>query len=113
VACARRATPTLPPGEYRFRVKAVTETGGGSGEATSLAITVVPRFWKRNWFLGGTTAGAIGALVAGMRYLTWRKLQSRLEIHERQRAIERERARIARDLHADLGASLTQIALLS
>jgi signal transduction histidine kinase len=63
--------------------------------------------------LSGTLVVAVGALVAGVRYLTWRKVQSRLEILERQRAIERERARIARDLHDDLGASLTQIALLS
>jgi signal transduction histidine kinase len=103
----------LPPGEYRFRVKAVTETGEGTGEATSLAITVVPRFWKTSWFLGSTLVVGVGALIAGVRYLTWRKLQSRLEVLERQRAIERERARIARDLHDDLGASLTQIALLS
>lgn len=103
----------LPPGEYRFRVKAVTETGEGAGEVTSLAITVAPRFWKTSWFLGGNLVLAVGALVAGVRYLTWRKVQSRFEILEHQRAIERERARIARDLHDDLGASLTQIALLS
>jgi signal transduction histidine kinase len=103
----------LPPGEYRFRVKGVTENGEGTGEETSLAITVTPRFWKTTWFLGGTFVVAVGALVASVRYLTWRKLQSRLEILERQRAVERERARIARDLHDDLGASLTQIALLS
>jgi signal transduction histidine kinase len=103
----------LPPGEYRFRVKAVTETGEWTGEETSLAITVPPRFWKASWFLGGTSVLAVGALVAGVRYMTWRKLKSRLEILEGQRAIEGERARIARDLHDDLGASLTQIALLS
>jgi signal transduction histidine kinase len=48
-----------------------------------------------------------------VRYATWHKMQSQLEIVEGQRAIERERSRIARDLHDDLGASLTQIALLS
>jgi signal transduction histidine kinase len=103
----------LPPGKYRFRVKAVTEAGAGTGEVTALAITVAPRFWKTSWFLGGTLVVAVGALVTGVRYLTWRKVQSRLEVLERQRAVERERARIARDLHDDLGASLTQIALLS
>ena len=103
----------LPPGEYRFRVKAVTETGGWTGEETSLAITVAPRFWKTSWFLGGTLMVTVGVLIAAVRYLTWRKLQSQFEILEGQRAIERERARIARDLHDDLGASLTQIALLS
>ncbi len=103
----------LPPGEYHFRVRAVTETGEWTGEVTSLAITVPPPFWKTKWFLGGTLALMVGALIAGVRYATWRKMQSQLQMLEGQRAIERERARIARDLHDDLGASLTQIALLS
>lgn len=111
---SREASYTyLPPGEYRFRVQAVTETGEGTGEMTSLAITVTPQFWKTRWFLAVALLVAVGALIVGVRYLTWRKVQARLEILERQRAIERERARIARDLHDDLGASLTQIALLS
>jgi signal transduction histidine kinase len=63
--------------------------------------------------LGFVAVLAVGALVLGVRYATHRKLQTRLEILERQRALERERARIARDLHDDLGASLTRIALLS
>jgi len=40
-------------------------------------------------------------------------LHRRLEHLKRQRAVERERARIARDIHDDLGASLTRIAMLS
>jgi signal transduction histidine kinase len=40
-------------------------------------------------------------------------MQLKLERLEHQRAIERERQRIARDIHDDLGANLTQIALLS
>jgi signal transduction histidine kinase len=63
--------------------------------------------------LGAVLVLTVGAVVAGVRYLSDRKLQARLEILERQRALERERARIARDLHDDLGASLTRIALLS
>jgi signal transduction histidine kinase len=42
-----------------------------------------------------------------------RKLQRKLERVERQQAIERERSRIARDIHDELGASLTRITLLS
>jgi len=56
---------------------------------------------------------SVGALVAGVRYATYRKLQSQLENLNRQRALDRERTRIARDLHDDLGASLTRIGLLS
>lgn len=111
---SREASYTyLPPGEYRFWVQTVTETGEIAGETTSVAITVTPHFWKTRWFFGVVLLVAVGALLVGVRYLTWRKMQARLETLERQRAIERERARIARDLHDDLGASLTQIALLS
>src|ERR1043166_3813172 len=41
------------------------------------------------------------------------ELRRALEASERQRAVERERARLARDMHDDLGASLTRISMLS
>ncbi len=40
-------------------------------------------------------------------------MRRKLDRLERQRAIERERARIARDIHDNFGASLTRISLLS
>jgi signal transduction histidine kinase len=40
-------------------------------------------------------------------------MRHKLEVLEHQRAIERERTRIAKDIHDDLGASLTRINLLS
>jgi len=59
-----------------------------------------------------TVAGA-GLVGLGVLWVTRRRIHSRLEQVERQRAIERERARIARDIHDDLGASLTRITMLS
>jgi signal transduction histidine kinase len=78
------------------------------GKAKGVAVTLLS-----SWILGAAVVLTVGALVAGVRYLAWRKLQAQLQVMERQRALERERARIARDLHDDLGASLTRIALLS
>ena len=44
---------------------------------------------------------------------TRRRMRRRLELVERQRDIERERTRIARDIHDDLGSHLTRISMIS
>ena len=41
------------------------------------------------------------------------RYRRRVEMLEREHALERERARIAQDIHDDLGASLTQIGFIS
>jgi signal transduction histidine kinase len=55
----------------------------------------------------------VGAVAGVVRHLSVRRIQAQLEQLERQRAVERDRARIAKDIHDDLGAGLTHIALLS
>ncbi len=47
------------------------------------------------------------------RYHSFRRLRHRLEMVEQQAALDRERARIARDIHDDLGCRLTKIVLLT
>jgi signal transduction histidine kinase len=103
----------LPPGQYQFRIQSVTETGEKTGEILSLPMTVSPPFRQTTWFQGSLLVLLVGALVAAVRYETWRKMQMQLELLHQQRAVELERSRIARDIHDDLGANLTQIALLS
>ena len=48
-----------------------------------------------------------------MRYVILRRLRLRLRRLEQEAAVQNERARIAKDLHDDLGAHLSQIAMLS
>src|SRR5207302_6183095 len=78
-----------------------------------LAFSVLPWFWQTLWFK--TAALTIGAALVAVAVLavTRRRLRRKLEALEQQRALERERARIARDIHDDLGASLTSITMLS
>jgi signal transduction histidine kinase len=103
----------LPPGDYTFRVIACNNDGLWNEQGATLAFTVLPAFYQTWWFsslavLAG--AGAVGGIAYG---ISRRRHRHRLEHLERQRALERERARIARDIHDDLGASLTRITLLS
>lgn len=105
--------PHLPPGNYEFRVVACNNTGLWNQEGARLVFNVRPHFWETWWFkLAGGVATVLlgGAVAAGwMRRRYWQKI-NRLEA---RRALEQERARIARDIHDDLGASLTRISLLS
>jgi signal transduction histidine kinase len=103
----------LPPGEYQFRVQSLSEAGEWTGAMVSLPITVVPPFWRTTWFRSVVLLIIVAALVAGVRNATRRKMKVQLEKLDRERALELERTRIARDIHDDLGSNLTQIALLS
>ena len=103
----------LPPGDYVFRVTACNNDEFWNENGASLAFTKLPYFWQTWWFQ--TLALAMGAAGVGIAVMSVmrRRVRRKLELLERQRALERERARIARDIHDDLGASLTRISMLS
>lgn len=107
------AYPHLPAGRYRFQVEAGDRNGDWNQAGVSLDFEVLPFFWQTLWFR------AVGAILftlivaAIVRYVSFRRLQLQLQQAEQQSALHRERARIAKDIHDDLGATLTQIAIFS
>jgi len=106
--------PGLAPGNYRFRVIASSEDGiwDESQAGASLDIIVLPAFWQTAWFRV-VAALLLLALVSGIVfYVSTQRLQRQLANMRQQQALENERARIARDIHDQVGASLTQISLL-
>jgi signal transduction histidine kinase len=104
--------PKLPPGEYRFEVRASNEDGLWNLVGSALTFMVQPPFWRTWWFLSGSASLLLAGVVGLVYYLSTQRLQRQVERLRQQQALERERARIARDLHDQLGASLTQISLL-
>ena len=102
----------LPPGNYRFCVLACNSDGIWSEKGAALAFTVLPYPWQTWWFKTALMMGAFTVLGVAVALTQRRRYHHKLERLERQREMERERARIARDLHDDLGTSLTQISML-
>jgi signal transduction histidine kinase/ligand-binding sensor domain-containing protein len=100
----RQATYTnLPPGEYRFHVKASNNSGVWNEEGAQLAFTIEPAFYQTTWFRIG-----VAALLAGLAWSGF-QLWLRMRIRRLQRQLEAtlearvaERTRIARDLHDTL-----------
>jgi len=105
--------PYLPPGKFTFRVIACNSDGLWNETGDAVTILVLPYLWQTWWFrtiLAVTTC----ALVGGLVFLeSRRRMKGKLERIARERELERERARIAQDIHDDLGASLTRIGMLS
>jgi signal transduction histidine kinase len=103
----------IPPGHYRFRVTACNADGVWNETGATLAVVVLPYFWQTWWFLAGLGAAVVAGIGAGVRFTTQRKYARRMALLEMKAAIEQERTRIAKDIHDDLGANLTQITMLS
>jgi nitrate/nitrite-specific signal transduction histidine kinase len=92
----------LPPGEYTFMVMCENADGVESKNITQLVIYITPPFWRTWWFMT-LVAIAIAAII----YVIHRLRVNRLL------AMEKVRTRIARDLHDDMGSTLSTINILS
>jgi signal transduction histidine kinase/ligand-binding sensor domain-containing protein len=103
----------LPPGSHLFQVIACNADGVWTEQGTSLSFSIAPFFWQTAWFPAVAAAAAVGLLALLGRWVALRRLQRRILILEQEHAIERERSRIAQDIHDELGANLTSIGWLA
>ncbi|MBK9138254.1 MAG: ATP-binding protein [Verrucomicrobia bacterium] len=99
----------LHPGRYTFRVTACNNHGIWNEQPAEFSFTLAPQFWQTWWFY---VLAAMGLLALGGAIQAYRlRWQRRLLQTEQRQALADERSRIARDLHDDLGAALTGLAL--
>jgi len=103
----------LPPGNYFFHVIACNNDGVWNQRGVIQAFTLRPFFWQTRWFFTVSVLSAIALVLATVWFAVMRRLHRKLERLEGEQMVERERARIAKDIHDDLGASLTEITILS
>jgi hypothetical protein len=100
----------VPAGQYVFSVLAAGSDGAWNESGASLRVIVVPPFWKTWWFLSLLLAGAAGMLIVVYK----RRVEHLKKAHAAQESFskqlldsqERERQRIAAELHDGLGQSL-------
>ena len=102
----------LPPGDFRFEVAAAEADGPWLPGAASLPFTVRAAWWETEWFRVGMWLLVALAIAALVRFIVSRRLNARMRKLEHETALERERTRIARDMHDELGANLTQITVM-
>ena len=81
--------------------------------ASSFEDLLIPHFWQRKWFLAVMGAGSLLMVAGSVRYIERRQARQKIQHLERERAVISERARIARDIHDEVGAELAQIGLLA
>lgn len=103
----------LPPGSYEFRVIAANNDGVWNEAGASARFSVRPQLWQTRWFQALAVVALLGSVGWIMRAASVRRLRRKLRRLEEQHAIEKERTRIAQDIHDELGANLTRIALLT
>ncbi len=103
----------IPPGKYNFHVIACNNDGVWNEAGAQFAFVVLPYFWQTSWFRFLVIVGLVAMSGGVVWFEMRRRMKTKLERIERQRAIEHERARIAHDIHDDLGAQLTRITMLS
>ncbi len=109
----RTAYYRLPAGTFHFKVQARTADGEWSETSPNLRIAAPPFIWETPWFKAVLGIVIIGSIAALLRQLVRRRYQRQLATLRTRHAIERERLRISKDMHDDIGSTLTQVAQLT
>lgn len=103
----------LPSGHYQLRIREVSAMGVPTGEEAVLPVIIAPPFYANIWFKAAVCFSLLTAGLGLERFLARDRMRRKLDALERKQAVQHERARIARDIHDDLGTVLSRISMLS
>jgi signal transduction histidine kinase/ligand-binding sensor domain-containing protein len=92
----------LDPGNYRFIAQASFENGEWSNGSATMQLKIITP-WQRTWWFYSLVTLTAGSLIYALY---------RFRLYQLQR-MERLRNRIARDLHDEVGSSVSTIAIYS
>lgn len=101
----------LDPGDYEFEIRACNSHGLWGPIDRHLTFNIAHYFHQTWWFYSLALLGVLASVMAIQSYRL--KTQRKILQLEKEHALEKERARIAKDMHDDLGARLTQLGMIS
>ncbi len=111
--CGEVQYANLSPGKYTVQLKAASANGVMAPNIITIPFEISPPFWKTTWFIVLVSLLLIALFGFIIRYLSQKKLRKQLIQMEKEQAVEKERNRISKDMHDDLGSGLTKIAIMS
>jgi Signal transduction histidine kinase len=103
----------LSAGKYGLKVKAFFHSTSYPPTELSYSFEITPAWWQSWWFKTIVGLLIIFILIVGFRFYYNRRLVKQKVFLEKMQAVEKERTRIATDMHDDLGAGLSRIKFLS
>lgn len=103
----------LAPGRYQLTLTVMYPGKIYPDKSLFWSFTIQSPVWKRWWFIVIILITAFFIIWAVVRAYYLKKLAVQKAEAGKQQAIEKERNRISRDMHDDLGSGLTKIAILS
>ncbi|HEV2353320.1 MAG TPA: two-component regulator propeller domain-containing protein, partial [Puia sp.] len=103
----------LPPASYTLHVKAKFLSGMYPDAIGSYPFVIRPPWWQTTTFRIAASIVLLFLIGWAIRSYTLNRLKAQRITLEKEQAIEKERTRIATDMHDDLGAGLSRIKFLS
>jgi signal transduction histidine kinase len=103
----------LANGSYRFRVTACNAAGVWNEAGTGFAFVIPAPAWRSWWALTLYGVAAAGVVAGAARWVSYRRLRRRVARLAQEQAMQRERMRIAQDMHDEIGSKLTKISFIS
>ncbi|MFL5810782.1 MAG: ATP-binding protein, partial [Flavisolibacter sp.] len=102
----------LSAGAYTLHVKALFLNGRYPEQKAAFSFFIRPPWWQTWWIRIIALCALMLIVLLFVRRYYHRKMEAQKAVLEKQRAIEKERSRIATDIHDDLGAGLSSIRFL-
>ena len=97
----------LPPGDYELQVLGANYEGVWSKEPLIFKINILPPWYQTTWAIIIFTLLALGVVGGVFYYISRNRYQKKLRQLEMEQEVQKEKQRLSRDLHDNLGSQLT------